>query len=250
MRVDFSMSPAEAARVRAFYEQHATNAFVVERARRNVDGEREALSKPHVWRALLVGLLTTQQRSGPDSAVMRFLRNRPLPVAYDACQAHADPAAYVRAALTTAGGIRRAPTIGEACAANLAWLETEGGWERVFEALRPLEVPHAPAAERAAANMLAGALHGIGPKQSRNMLQILGLTIYEVPIDSRVTKWLTAFGFPVRLSAAALADGGYYEFVSDGFQALCREAGVLPCMLDAAIFASYDEPWSKEDIVW
>lgn len=47
---------------------------------------------------------------------------------------------------------------------------------------------------------------GFGPKQSRNLLQSLGLTRYEIPIDSRLTDWLNEFGFPVRLTATALGD--------------------------------------------
>src|SRR3712207_8726784 len=33
------------------------------------------------------------------------------------------------------------------------------------------------------------SLKGFGPKQSRNLLQGLGLTRYEIPIDIRITRW-------------------------------------------------------------
>jgi hypothetical protein len=70
-------------------------------------------------------------------------------------------------------------------------------------------------------------------------------TRYEIPIDSKVTGWLNEFGFPIRLSAQALSDPNYFGFVSDGVQALCKKAGVLPCVLDAAVFSSFDaEPWT------
>jgi hypothetical protein len=78
----------------------------------------------------------------------------------------------------------------------------------------------------------------------------LGLTRHEIPIDSRITKWLNDFGFPVHLSANALADTNYYCFVMDGFQALCRTCEVAPCVLDAAIFSSFDDGgWTEENIV-
>jgi hypothetical protein len=78
----------------------------------------------------------------------------------------------------------------------------------------------------------------------------LGLTRHEIPIDSRITKWLNGFGFPVRLSASALADPNYYTFVMDDFQALCQACGVVPCVLDAAIFPSFDgSGWTEENIV-
>jgi len=54
--------------------------------------------------------------------------------------------------------------------------------------------------------------------------------------------------FPVPLSSAALGDEAYYVFLSDILRELCIKAGVLPCVLDAAVFASYDEQeWALED---
>jgi hypothetical protein len=94
-------------------------------------------------------------------------------------------------------------------------------------------------------------LRGFGPKQSRNLLQMLGVTRYEIPLDSRSTRWLNEFGFPLQLSAQALADRGYYHLVLDGMQALCARARVYPCVLDAAIFASYDtRPWTEREASW
>ena len=87
---------------------------------------------------------------------------------------------------------------------------------------------------------------GFGPKQSRNLLQALGLTRYEIPIDSRIIKWLNgSISFPVKLTATALSDRNYYQFVCEGFQQLSAACGIYPCILDAAVFASYDR--GKED---
>jgi hypothetical protein len=94
--------------------------------------------------------------------------------------------------------------------------------------------------ETEAADFIDSHLKGFGPKQSRNLLQNLGLTRYGVPIDSRTTKWLNDFGFPVTLSATAMADLDYYRFVSEGFRELCDACGIYPCLLDAAIFSSFD----------
>ena len=62
----------------------------------------------------------------------------------------------------------------------------------------------------------------------RNLLQSLALSRFEIPIDSRITKWLNTFGFPVTLSSMVLADRDYYLFVSDGIQRLCEASGVMP----------------------
>jgi hypothetical protein len=92
---------------------------------------------------------------------------------------------------------------------------------------------------------------GFGPKQSRNLLQWIGLSRYEVPLDSRLTRWLNRLGFPVRLSADLLGSRHYCHFVSSGFQRLSEACGIVPCVLDAAIFASYDEGgWTEDNVVW
>ena len=106
-------------------------------------------------------------------------------------------------------------------------------------------------AERQAADFIDESFYGFGPKQSRNLLQSLGLTRHEIPIDSRIVKWLNGFGFPLMLSATALADRNYYCFVMDGIQEICRACEVMPCVLDAAVFVSFDkEGWTEENIIW
>ncbi|HEY5911360.1 MAG TPA: hypothetical protein VJA21_12225 [Verrucomicrobiae bacterium] len=49
------------------------------------------------------------------------------------------------------------------------------------------------------------------------------------------------------MTATALADEEYYCFVLDGVQQLCAASKVFPCILDAAIFSSFDgDRWTKE----
>jgi len=94
-------------------------------------------------------------------------------------------------------------------------------------------------------------LFGSCPKQSRNFWQSLGLTRYEFVLDSRVLKWLRTIGFPLPLSSMALGEEDYYCFVSDILRDWCIQTGVLPCILDAAIFSSYDtDEWPEDASVW
>ena len=94
--------------------------------------------------------------------------------------------------------------------------------------------------ERKLANFIAEKMPGFGPKQSRNFIQGPGLSRFEVPLDSRIAKWMRDFDWPVPVSAGALGDIEYYEFVEDMFQKLCKKAKIYPCVLDAAIFSSFD----------
>ena len=93
-------------------------------------------------------------------------------------------------------------------------------------------------------------LKGFGPKQSRNLWQSLGLTRYEIPIDSRIVKWLNYNEFPFTLSASGLSDENYYQFIMDSIQKWCLEADIIPCVLDGAIFSSYDEEWPEDYELW
>ncbi len=148
---------------------------------------------------------------------------------------------HVHKTLTNFGGIRRTKGIAEETQYNFRWLERDGGWSEVKQRLETLRSRRTHELEIETADFIADSLKGFGPKQSRNLLQELGLTKYEIPIDSRITRWLNDFGFPVTLSANALSDRRYYSFVSEGIRELCDECGIYPCLLDAAIFSSYDE---------
>ncbi|MCS3687491.1 hypothetical protein ABIF07_005482 [Bradyrhizobium elkanii] len=152
--------------------------------------------------------------------------------------------------LRNAGGIRFPDKIADDLDANLRLLEG-GEWERALNCCNRLTKSTTREIERQVAEHIRETFHGFGPKQSRNLLQALGLTRYEIPIDSRVTDWLNDFGFPVRLSSAALADPNYYDFVSVGIQALCAKCDIFPCVLDAAIFASKDgDGWTDTNIIY
>jgi N-glycosylase/DNA lyase len=126
----------------------------------------------------------------------------------------------------------------------------EGGeWQTALSHCDSLIGQNSREAEVRVATYIDRTFGGFGPKQSRNLLQELGLTRYEIPIDSRVTDWLNKFDFPVRLSATALADDGYYNFVSDGIQELCRRCDVMPCILDAIVFSLKDgDGWTEGNV--
>jgi hypothetical protein len=146
--------------------------------------------------------------------------------------------------------------IGKEVDHNFKWFENKG-WTEIETWINKLRVcrnrePHFidKTIERNAARAVSTGMKGFGPKQSRNLWQSLGLTRYEIPIDSRITKWLNQHKFPLKLSASALSDSNYYEFIMDGIQMLCAESNIYPCVLDAAIFASFDQEWSADSLIW
>lgn len=241
MELLWRFTRAEVKRVRRFVALYEDDPFVVARKARNLANEKPKVTRDAFWQALATCLLTTQQKSGPDSAVARFAGTRPYPLSLKRCGGMRLLSPFVTRALSDFGGIRRTKTIGDELEFNLATLE-DGLWADVLARLNSLLPAASAEAEASAALLLAGHFKGLGPKQSRNVLQMLGLSRYEVPIDIRFARWVNEFGFPVQVSAAALSDPGYYELVSRGIQELCRSAKIVPCVLDAAVFVSVDRP--------
>lgn len=193
-------------------------------------------------------LVTTQQPSGPDSLVARFFRRSPFPLVLGECRKRSGADNFTQ--IIQQAGLRFNKTIGQRLDSNLNFLET-GGWPIVKEVAKRLGEQRSrepketdKPLERWAAKTIDGALGGFGPKQSRNLWQHLGLTRYEIPLDSRVARRLKEWAFPLAISANLLADEHYYNFVLDGVQTVCQASNVLPCVLDAAIFASYDPEWN------
>lgn len=249
MNLSWQIEEEDIRGIKTFYEAHKDNPFVLNRVRRNIEGKLPKFTEDLFWEAMASCLLTTQQRSGPNSAVTRFICTKPFPLNYPKCKQSAGLGAMVRDSITDFGGLRRANKIGDELEHNLGWLK-KGGWEIIKKIEAELTGSPSKDIERKSAEIIDDNLKGFGPKQSRNLLQSLGLTRHEIPIDSRITRWLNNRGFPVRLSATALADRNYYNFVMDGTQRLCKAAKVYPCVLDAAIFASFDDTWSEDQLIW
>lgn len=248
MKITWEIDDEDVNRVRSFFERHRDNWFVKNRIKCNLCPDKTPVPVDLFWEILVGCLLTTQQRSGPGKPVHRFVNARPYPLPHGDCCGCDDLAEHALGVFKRFGGLRRTTTISRDLAANMEYLKG-GGWEVTRDRLETVRTTGTPAAERDAARFLAKHFKGLGPKQSRNLLQWTGLSRHEIPIDSRITRWLNDFGFPLRLSANALSDPNYYDLVSEGFQRLCEACGIVPCVLDAAIFASYDgDGWTEENV--
>jgi thermostable 8-oxoguanine DNA glycosylase len=246
VRLIWDISNDDIESVKQFIQQH-DNAFVKRRIDRNVNKQNLHLNKDNVLKAMVMCLLTSRQASGPNSPVGNFLRLKPFPITFEAVIGN-DERDFFRAILLENGLKRYINRIHEFFLNNFETLEKKQ-WKLLAD-LISFESTTTKKEERKFADELETDFKGFGPKQARNFLQSLGLTKYELPIDSRITNWLNKFGFPVRLTSGALGDKNYYHFVSDGIQLLCQKAEVYPCVLDAAIFSSVDNgAWTEENVI-
>lgn len=225
------------------------NPFFLKRKEKNIKKENIVINKELIIQTMLMCLLTSQQRSGPNSVVGRFLQKKPFPLTYAMILQSNDIEMLLKQILKENGLTRYINRISLFFKTNIEKIESEN-WS-IIQKLERLKSIDSKNEERKLADELNEKFEGFGPKQSRNFLQSLGLTKYEIPIDSRITDWLNKSGFPVKLTSSSLGDKEYYHFVSDGIQELCLMSKTYPCLLDAAIFSSFDNgEWTKENSIF
>ena len=249
MNINWEINETDVQKVKTFLNEHQ-NPFVVQRISRNVKKQNVEIDRNSILKGIVMCLLTSQQRSGPNSPISKFLRLQPFHFTVEEFTSQKSLENFIKETLKKHGLNRYINRISEYIVTNFNHLE-KTNWQ-LFNNLEPLiNVKAQKEFERELANNIVQSFKGFGPKQSRNLLQSLGLTKYEIPIDSRITNWLNKFGFPLTLSSIALQDKEYYNFVSDGIQALCERANIFPCVLDAAIFSSFDNgEWTDDNIVY
>lgn len=238
MKFEWIIDAADKTKYRAFVAQWKGHRIVKEREKRNLQRIGIDLTPRNFWRKLAGCLLTTQQRSGENSKVAQFLRSGNPLLDWSHCRSASSLAAEVERTLG-ANGMRRGRQIGKELAGAAALLR-DGGWAEVKIHLQKITTQTTKAKEREVASFLRSRFKGLGPKQSRNLIQWLGLSQYEVPLDSRMAKTLRRLNFPVPVSAGALSDEDYYCFVEDGLHLMLAQIKIQPCIFDACAFASME----------
>jgi hypothetical protein len=269
MKVEWIISPSDIEKTLNFVKQMESKKYVKRRMQYNVLLPPQEISRNEIWETLFDCLLSTQQKSGPNSAIANFLNLKPFPFSYDRCLKEKNIQDFVTKRLTEHGGIRRTSDIGKSVEYNLNWLET-GGWTKLDKLIGILKEQRKQTpglehkkCERQISHKIGGFFRGIGQKQSRNYLQLLGLTRYEIPIDSRFVKWLAENRFPLVIANVSintvdkkekkriiqhLTEPDWYDAILDKIQELCYKGKILPCILDASVFASFDEEWEEDKI--
>jgi hypothetical protein len=224
-------------------EQQSFHKIFKERERINIKSKKIEISKELLWKNIFTCLLTTQQRSTEESRINQFIKNGYSAISLTNLSNKKNIEKYICEQLKGFGGIRRSTNIPNEASTiynhlkNTEWelltIVNSFGQNKGDKILRRQR-------ERELCNqiVLDKEFKGLGPKQARNLLQMLGLTIYEIPIDSRVTDWLNDNEiFPFKLNSKGLSDIEFYCFLNDAIILLCEKAGTKPCLFDAAVFS-------------
>ena len=220
-----------------FVNLHQNKRIVQDRQKNLTPAAIEEVSVDIFWRAFLVGILTSQQRSGAGSGVEDLLNTEVGLLSWDWCKCN--PQKIVDILKTKKYAIRFPESKATYLIAGANFIEEN--WPTLYEKLQGLRSDQVGVAEERAVARYLQSFKGIGPKQSRNILQYLGLSRYEIPLDSRIVKRLKELGFPVPLSSKALADEEYYCFVEDRLRDILSRIKVWPCIFDACAFGSFEK---------
>jgi len=239
VNLKWEISDFELSKWQLFIAANKTNDFVLDREKRNISREVVDLSKNILWYVFVGCQVTTQQRSGKNSAVGKFLESKSNALNYEKCANSTDLENLIRFELSNAR-LRRSNIISNNLFSILTELEN-GGWEELIKMLKTIEQNTSAIKERKVAKYLSDRFAGIGPKQARNFIQWLGLSRYEIPIDSRILKKMKSIGCSFLPKAGSLNDEMVYLLLQDGLQLLAEKLEVYPCVLDACIFSSFDE---------
>ena len=248
MKLKWIIGKKDTDKIKNLIDKHSSNTFVQKRVSRNIKIKKININKEVFWKEVICSLLTTQQQSGAGSKPDKFYNKKPFPLSLKSCKVKENNLYSFIEENIKGQGFRYENNKTKYIVENYNRLTSEK-WELIVKLAKKLieNRKKNPSScniniEKEAAKYINDSLIGFGPKQSRNLWQSLGLFRYEIPIDSRVTKWLNKHSiFPFNLTAGGLSDINYYQFIMEGIQKLCKECDVLPCRLDAVIFVSYDK---------
>lgn len=239
MKIEWVISDHDLDNYRKFINTHTEKKIVLGR-RKNLNPELiKEINVQDFWRAFLMGILTSQQRSGGGSGADALLDSEESILIWDFCKKNKSRLAQESAPILKKYKIRYPNKKPDYLQVGAEYLDK--WWPELSLKINSLRSQKAGVREEREVAVKLQEFKGIGPKQSRNIIQFLGLSRYEIPLDSRIMRVLKELGFPVPLSSAALGDESYYRFVEDGLREILAKIDILPCMFDACAFASFEK---------
>ena len=236
MKVIWDLNDSDSKKVVDFVNENKTP-FVENRISRNINRKGLILDKDIILRNMLMCLLATHHDSNQDKKLAAFFKKEPslLTVEFLTKIYDNDIENEVLEVLTS-NGITPSNKIINFFIQNYFYL-LQSNWAIITELENCISGDYTISNERDLADNIDKIFKGFGSVQARSFLQALGLTKYEIPINSRIIAWLKDFGFPILISPIALQDKSFYHFITDGIQLLCAKANIYPCVLDAAIYS-------------
>lgn len=221
-----SFSNEVISRYREQAEKYKTHKRLQDRIALNLCHESLDLSREKFWRSLLLGVITSMKKA---SAIEKA---KALPIFdYRKVCREKDKLDFFREQLSHVGRQKRSSI---QLVSNFQKMENQ--WEELEEMLISLKDGTTLEKERKAA-LLLQKFDGIGPKQSRNILQMLGLSRYVIPIDSRIIETVrTLGGIDIPDIARPLSREPAYRHIEDQLNELAKALDLEPCVLEVSLY--------------
>ncbi len=237
MKIIWDLDTSDIKKVVDFVNENKTP-FVENRIIRNINRKGIIINKDIVLKNMLMCLLTTQHDLYQDKKLSAFFNKKPFLITAGFISNEYNIENVVFEVLKS-NGLTPSKKIINSFILNYFYL-LQSNWEILANLENCVMGDYTKSKERDLADNIDMIFKGFGSIQARSFLQTLGLTKYEIPINSIIIEWLKNFGFPILFSPIALQDKSFYHFVSDGIQLLCEKANIFPCVLDASIFSFND----------
>ncbi|MBD3228276.1 MAG: hypothetical protein GF329_08800 [Candidatus Lokiarchaeota archaeon] len=237
MKLDLTFDKDDIRAVNTLKEKYGSTKFV--KKRNELIKSPPELTKETIWKQLITCLCTSQQRSGRNSNVGRFIRLEPFPLRYNKCKDHENLEQYISETLSN-NKIRFYNNISRYAKENLKKLES-GEWDiliKIFKDIQSSKAESRRTEERKASRYIQDEFLGFGPKQSRHLLLGLGLAYYEIPLDSRILNWINDRLEENKIPRQALSDEQFFCFLLDKISITSNQTSLLPTEFDALIFES------------
>ena len=203
----------------------------VERCRnKNILRNGTVISEGKFWRCFVIAILTTQTKSGKGSALEEFIKTKPNILNYKYCIKIEGKESIER---EVTKGVTRFRERACLYISEAIGKFKQGFWRDVKTQLKIIETDTTLKKERETSDFIRKNFKGVGRKQSRNIIQMMGLSKYVLPIDSRVVKKVE------ELSGITLnkkISGKDYLQLEDRLQEICESIGIYPCIFDACAF--------------
>jgi hypothetical protein len=244
VNIKWGITTDDKARVKAIIDQQLDTDLVRGRHMWNLAETKKKVERAEFWCEMVCSRLTALAAGDAIEKFEQLAHGPEFPLAYDKmCREQSPRENFIHRTLSIykVGAFRK--VISKDLANNFDLLES-GEWGRTLDQCNRLTSLQSREVEAEVAEYIDETFRGFGPKLSRNVLQELGLTRYEIPIDNRVAKWLNdELKFPFKVTAKGLSDKDYYALILDGVYVLCAECGEFPCVLDAAIWSVGSGHW-------
>ena len=151
----------------------ANKILVRVRQKTNLAPDKPPVTKARLWKAMVSMRLTTRQSSGPDGVVAQFHRACPFPLCHlKMLENKGEAEKFILDTIVKHKILRDRNNISGELAKNFHRLE-EGEWNYALSRCNQLARPATRELEVEIANYIDTFI-GFGPKQARNVLQVLG----------------------------------------------------------------------------